>query len=45
MYLVYYIVAEIDRLDFHMGLIGINQSSYMYAVKLLTREELKPGGF
>ena len=33
----YNIVAEIDRLDFPVGLIGINQSSY--AVKFLTRIE------
>ena len=35
----YNIVAEIDRLDFPVGLIGINQSSY--AVKFLTRIEAR----
>ena len=35
----YNIVAEIDRLDFPVGLIGINQSSY--AVKFLTSIEAR----
>ena len=39
MYLVFYIVVEIGKLDIHMGLIGINHSCHMYAVTLLTREE------